>query len=62
VPPQPPGVVGLRNWTVELQSESDVTVVRARLEAAGAPIEAVEGGVVTSDPFQIPVRVVKAAS
>ena len=62
VPPQPPGVVGLRHWTVELQSESDVTVVRARLEAAGAPIEAVEGGVVTSDPFQIPLRVVKAAS
>lgn len=62
IPPQPPRVVGLRRWTIELQSDSDVAAVRARLEVAGAPIEAVEGGFVTSDPFQIPLRVVKAVS
>ncbi len=61
VPPQPREVVGLRHWTVELQSDSDVAAVRARLEGAGAPIEVVEGGFVTSDPFQIPLRIVKAA-
>src|SRR5947199_348528 len=62
VPPQPREVVGLRHWTVELESDSDVAAVRARLEGAGAPIEVVEGGLVTSDPFQIPLRIVKATS
>jgi catechol 2,3-dioxygenase len=61
VPPQPRGVIGLRHWTIELPSDSDVAAVTARLEAAGAPIDAVEGGFVTSDPFRIPLRVVKAA-
>jgi catechol 2,3-dioxygenase len=61
VPPQPRGVIGLRHWTIELPSDSDVAAVTARLEAAGAPIDAGEGGFVTSDPFRIPLRVVKAA-
>jgi catechol 2,3-dioxygenase len=62
VPPQPHDVVGLRHWTIELESETEVAVVRARVEGAGAPLEAVDGGFVTSDPFQIPLRVVKAGS
>jgi catechol 2,3-dioxygenase len=62
VPPQPRDVVGLRYWTSELDSDNDVAAVRARLEDAGAPIETVERGFVTSDPFQIPMRVVRAGS
>ena len=62
VPPQPPSVVGLRHWTIELPSEDDVAAVRARLEAAGAPIEVTDGGFLTSDPFEIPLRVVKEGS
>jgi catechol 2,3-dioxygenase len=61
VPPQPRDVVGLRYWTIELDSDSDLAAVRARLEDAGAPIEPVEHGFVTSDPFQIPLRVVTVA-
>jgi catechol 2,3-dioxygenase len=60
VPPQPRDVIGLRYWTIELDSDNDVAAVRARLEGGGAPIEPVDGGFVTSDPFQIPMRVVKA--
>ncbi len=62
VPPQPREVLGLGHWTIELESESDIAAVRSRLEDAGAPIEAVEGGFVTADPFQVALRVVKAGS
>jgi catechol 2,3-dioxygenase len=62
IPPQPRDAVGLRYWTIELESDDDVAAVQARLESAGAPIEPVERGFATSDPFQIPMRVVKATS
>ena len=62
VPPQPRDVVGLRTWTIELPSDSNVAEVRARLDAAAAPIEHVNGGFLTRDPFQIPLRVVKEGS
>ena len=62
VPPQPPGVLGLRYWTIELDSDGAVGAVRSRLEDAGAPIEPVERGFLTRDPFEIPMRVVKATS
>jgi catechol 2,3-dioxygenase len=60
VPPQPRDVVGLRGWTIELESDGDVDAVRARLEDAGAPVEALKRGFLTRDPFEIPLRVVKA--
>jgi catechol 2,3-dioxygenase len=62
VPPQPHEVVGLRHWTIELESESEIAGVRARLEDAGAPIQEADGGFVTSDPFQISLRVLRAGS
>jgi catechol 2,3-dioxygenase len=61
VPPQPRDVIGLRYWTIELDSDSDLVAVRARLEDAGAPIEPVERGFLTRDPFEIPLRVARAA-
>jgi catechol 2,3-dioxygenase len=50
-PPMPSGVVGMRHWTLELGAPADVAAVRARLEAAGAPVEAVADGFLTRDPW-----------
>jgi catechol 2,3-dioxygenase len=53
--PPPPHAVGLRHWTVRLPSAEDVAEVRRRVEAAGAPLEEIEGGFRTRDPWQITV-------
>ena len=60
VGPPPPHTVGLRHWTVELPTPGDVAEVRARVEAAGAPLEEVEGGFRTRDPWQVAVDVISA--
>jgi catechol 2,3-dioxygenase len=57
VGPYPDGTVGLDQWTIELPAD-DVGAVRGRLEAAGVPTEAVEGGFVARDPWNIPVAIV----
>ena len=57
-PPQPAGVVGLRHWTAVLPGEADVAEVRARAEAAGAPVEPVDGGVLIRDPWGLAVAFV----
>ena len=51
VGPPPPHTVGLRHWTVELPTADDVAEVRRRIEAAGAPLEQIEGGFRTRDPW-----------
>ena len=56
VGPAPEHTAGLRHWTVELPTPGDVQAVRARLEAAGAPVEADDRGVVARDPWGIAVR------
>jgi catechol 2,3-dioxygenase len=53
--PPPPHTVGLRHWTVQLPAAADVAAVRARAEAAGAPVEPVEGGFRVRDPWQTAV-------
>jgi hypothetical protein len=53
--------VGLRHWTVELPSESDVADVRRRVEAAGAPVEPQEHGFRTRDPWNTAVAFVARA-
>jgi catechol 2,3-dioxygenase len=58
VGPPPPHTVGLRHWTVELPSAGDVAEVRARVDAAGAPLDEVEGGFRTRDPWQVAVDVI----
>jgi catechol 2,3-dioxygenase len=60
VGPPPPHTVGLRHWTVELPTPADVAEVRARVEAAGAPLEEVDGGFRTRDPWRVAVDVVSA--
>jgi catechol 2,3-dioxygenase len=62
VPAAPAGTVGLRHWTVVLASASEVEAVRARVAAAGLPVEAHEGGFLTRDPWDIAVAFVAEAA
>jgi catechol 2,3-dioxygenase len=57
VGPAPAHTVGLRRWTVRLPA-ADVAAVRARAEAAGAPVEPVDGGFAVRDPWQTELAVV----
>jgi catechol 2,3-dioxygenase len=58
VPAAPAGTVGLRHWTVVLAGQDEVDAVRARVEAAGAPIEPHDDGFETRDPWDIAVAFV----
>jgi catechol 2,3-dioxygenase len=51
VPPMPAGTVGMRHWTIVLDSAASVGEVRARLERAGAPVEEHPDGFLTRDPW-----------
>jgi catechol 2,3-dioxygenase len=57
VPPMPAGTVGLRHWTVVLDSPEEVAVVRTRLEGAGAQVEERPDGFLTRDPWNNAVLV-----
>lgn len=48
----PPHTIGLSVWTLLLPTEADVLAVRVRLDAAGLPADAAEGGFVTHDPWE----------
>jgi catechol 2,3-dioxygenase len=56
VGPPPPHTVGLRNWTVELASDSEVGEVRERVEAARLPVESAGRGFRVRDPWQTAVE------
>jgi catechol 2,3-dioxygenase len=58
VPPQPDGVVGLRNWTIFLDDAEDVAAVRERVEATGAEVEERPGGFLARDPWRNAVAIV----
>jgi catechol 2,3-dioxygenase len=62
VPAAPDGIVGLREWTVELPAAADVAAVRARLEAAGVPVEPSSRGFLVRDPWALALRVVEAGA
>ena len=62
VPPAPAGIVGLREWTIELPAAADVATVRERLEAAGVPVEPGERGFLVRDPWNMALRVVEAGA
>jgi catechol 2,3-dioxygenase len=59
VGPAGPHTVGLRHWTVQLPGDAHVAEVRARAEAAGAAVEAVDGGFLVRDPWQTAVVFVR---
>ncbi len=50
VPPAPPGVVGLRRWTVLLDS-ADLEAVKQRLADAGIAVEDGNGSALVRDPW-----------
>ncbi|HEY6762711.1 MAG TPA: VOC family protein [Baekduia sp.] len=54
------GVVGLRHWTIVLDTVDEVAAVRERVRAAGIASEDVTGGFAVTDPFGITLRVVVA--
>lgn len=54
VPAAPGHTVGLRHWTIEIDDLDDV---RARLDAAGIPLEEGENGFTVRDPSGIALRV-----
>jgi catechol 2,3-dioxygenase len=58
--PPPEHTAGLRRWLVVLPSPDDVAAVRARVDAAGLPVEAIDGGFVVRDPWQTAVAIVAA--
>ena len=55
VGPPPPHTVGLRNWTVELASDSELSDVRERVEAARLPVDPAKRGFRVRDPWQTAV-------
>jgi catechol 2,3-dioxygenase len=61
VGPPPPHTIGLRHWTVLLPTDAAVAHVRARVDAAGAPVDAVRGGFRISDPWRTAVDFISAA-
>jgi catechol 2,3-dioxygenase len=58
VPPQPDGVVGLRNWTIALPDEEQVAAARQRVEATGAEVEERPAGFRARDPWRNAVEIV----
>jgi catechol 2,3-dioxygenase len=58
VPPVPHGSVGLRHWTLVVAAPEELSAVRERLTAIGAPVEPDGDGLITRDPSGTAVRVV----
>ena len=57
VPAQPADVVGLRHWSIVLPGGDGADELRARAEAAGAPVEDRDGALVLRDPWGIELHV-----
>jgi catechol 2,3-dioxygenase len=62
VGPAPERTVGLRNWTIELDTAAEVAEVRGRVEAAGLAIEPDADGFLVRDPWGIALRVAARAA
>jgi catechol 2,3-dioxygenase len=56
--PQPDGLVGLRHWTIVLETVDQVAEVRARVRDAEIASHDVTGGFAVTDPFGMTVWVV----
>jgi catechol 2,3-dioxygenase len=60
VGPAPKHTVGLRHWTVELPTAADVAEVKARVQAAGLPVQTDSTSLMVRDPWQTALRIVAA--
>ncbi|MEA2146039.1 MAG: catechol 2,3-dioxygenase, partial [Solirubrobacteraceae bacterium] len=58
--PPPEHTAGLRHWTIRLDTPAQVAEVRDRLEAAGADVEAADGGFTVRDPWTTALRIESA--
>jgi catechol 2,3-dioxygenase len=56
VPAASADVVGLRHWTLILESEQELIAVRSRLSALGFELEERADGLLARDPANIAVR------
>jgi catechol 2,3-dioxygenase len=61
VSPAPAHTIGLRSWTIRLESADEVAEVRARLSAADVAVEPDETGFLVRDPWDIALRIEVAA-
>jgi catechol 2,3-dioxygenase len=59
--PAPEGIVGLRHWTIVLETAEQVGEVRARVGAAGMASEDIDGGFAVADPWGLRVAIVAAS-
>src|SRR4051812_13634929 len=50
VPPAPEHTVGLRRWTIQVDTPAEMSEIRQRVEAAGVAIEAYEDSFLVRDP------------
>src|SRR3954471_10178262 len=57
VPAAPEHTVGLRHWTIQLDTRAEVDEVRRRVEAAGIRVEASADGFIVLDPWGIELRI-----
>ncbi|MDX6640492.1 MAG: catechol 2,3-dioxygenase [Solirubrobacteraceae bacterium] len=61
VGPAPAHTIGLRSWTIRLETAEELAEVRARLSAADVPVEPDETGFLVRDPWDIALRIEVAA-
>jgi len=62
VPPAPEGIVGLRQWTVELPSADEVAAVAGLVRAGGFEAEEREDGLLMRDPWNMALLVTTAGA
>jgi catechol 2,3-dioxygenase len=56
--PPPEGVAGLRRYTIELPTSTDIEAVTNRLQSAGHQVEPIENGIRLLDPSRNPLHII----
>jgi catechol 2,3-dioxygenase len=59
--PMPEAIVGLRHWTIVLETAAEVDAVRARVRAAEIDSRDVPGGFAVTDPFGMVAHIVASS-
>ena len=57
VPPAPEGTVGLRHWTIQVQTPEELEEIAGRLDDAGIAYEREADGFTVRDPWRIAMRI-----
>ncbi|HLL26835.1 MAG TPA: VOC family protein [Xanthobacteraceae bacterium] len=56
-PLPPKDAAGLEQFVIRLPDEKDIAAMRARIEAAGLPVENTDHGFIVRDPWQTAIRI-----